>query len=137
MKNTIISALLFFSATNVLADIIKYEDVSTAGARRFGDIVVRHVRTLGSPCLDIQALSWDSEWKVVSARNFCSFEGKSFETDVTDASFENIYFARDGIQMDLSLTPLAPTGETIRTCFVRVKDGRIGDIVCSAPRRPE
>lgn len=112
---------------------VDYKDIFRAESHRIGSVVVRHMEFFSKPCLAVEALRQAPEWKVVSAKNICSFEGKLFAHEVADVQFESIYYAQDGIHFTLSITPLQLTGEQRSECVVPVKQGAIGDLFCGDP----
>lgn len=116
------------SATAATADI---GAVSEVGFGRVGANVVRYVKTFSNSCLEVQVISPDSNWKVLSTSNFCTFEGKSFDSDFTDAGFEEISVKDDGVHLILSITPLRMTGEERRACTIPVEGTAIKELKCS------
>ncbi|WP_153000088.1 MULTISPECIES: hypothetical protein [Pseudomonas syringae group] len=104
--------------------------VSEVGVGRVGTNVVRYVKTFNNSCLEVQVVSPENNWKVLSVSNFCSFGGKSFGSDFADAGFEQISVKNDGVHLVLSLTPLTPTGEQRRVCIIPVEGATIKDLKC-------
>lgn len=113
------------------AEIPDIGSVSEVGVGRVGNNVVRYIKTLGNSCLDVQVVSPEKNWKILSSSNFCAFEGKKFDSDFADAGFEDISVKADGIHLTLSLTPLQPTGEQRRRCVIPVAATVIKDLDCS------
>lgn len=105
--------------------------VSEVGVGRVGDNVARYIKTFNDSCLEVQVISPDKNWEVLSFANFCKFEGKKFGSDFADAGFEDITVQEDGIHMILSVTPLQPTGEQRRHCVVPVVGALIKELSCS------
>lgn len=134
MKGVCIFIMSAFFVANVSSADFKYEHVFRAESSRIGDVVVRYIKTLSGACLYIEALQY-STWEVVSEKALCSFEGKDFMNEVSDASFEDIHFSRDGVHMVLAITPLF-TGEVRRKCIFPVIKGNIEDLVCGTPIVP-
>ena len=106
-------------------------EVSRVGSGRVGGNVVRYVKKFNSSCLEVQVINPDSHWKILSASNFCTFKGKSFDSDFTDAGFEDISIMNDGLHMTLSITPLQPTGEERRSCHIPVEGAVIKELKCA------
>lgn len=106
--------------------------VSEVGAGRVGANVVRYIKTFNDSCLEVQVVSPDDNWKILSASSFCTFEGKSFDSDFADAGFEDISVKNDGVHLTLSITPLRPTGEERRSCNIPVEGTTIKELKCSA-----
>lgn len=126
-----IPAIFIFSAGSVLAGSPDLGAVSVVGSGRIGDNVVRYIRTFNDSCLSVQVLNPENNWKVLSESNLCSFEGKRFDSDFTDASFENIFVQNDGIHLTLSVTPLQPMGEQRRDCIIPIVVSSIKGLSCS------
>jgi hypothetical protein len=120
-----------FYMGHAAAEIPDIGPVSEVGAGRVGDNVVRYVKIFGKSCLEVQVISPEKNWKVLSSSNFCTFEGKKFGSDFADAGFEDISVEADGIHLTLSLTPLQPTGEQRRSCVIPVVATVIKDLSCS------
>lgn len=120
--------ILFIGGATAANDI---GSVSEVGAGRVGAHVVRYVKTFNDSCLEVQVVSPDNNWKILSASNFCSFEGKSFDSDYADAGFDNISVKNDGVHLTLSTTPLRPTGEERRLCNIPVEGTTIKELKCS------
>lgn len=120
--------ILFIGRASAANDI---GSVSEVGAGRVGAHVVRYVKTFNDSCLEVQVVSPDNNWKILSASNFCSFEGKSFDSDYADAGFDNISVKNDGVHLTLSTTPLRPTGEERRLCNIPVEGTTIKELKCS------
>lgn len=133
MRKNFFGVMLAIFPVFVQAETVNYKDVFKVDSHRIGKVVVRYIKLFSEPCLTIQALSQKPEWQVVSAKQICSFEGKSFEDEVADAQFENIYFAEDGVHFTLSITPLQLAPEQRRACVVPVEQGVIGELVCAGP----
>lgn len=121
-------ALFSVHVTTHAADYGKASEIKSA---RQGDVVVRYIKEYGSPCLDVQVLDPNKKWALISERNFCSYEGKSFLTEVSYAAFEKPAFATDGLHFSLSITPLELTEEVVRSCVIPVEGSVINDISCS------
>jgi uncharacterized protein YecT (DUF1311 family) len=113
--------------------VIDPNRISRAGAQRYGDIVVRYLTTFGSPCLNVQLLAPDGGWRVMSTAEFCSFDGKSFWDGYSDAGFENLTFAADGLHVTLSLSELRGNGEMRRECVIPIQGGDIKNMKCTEP----
>jgi hypothetical protein len=120
-----------FYLGHAVAEIPDIGPVSEVGTGRVGDNVVRYVKTFGNSCLEVQVVSPEKNWKVLSSSDFCTFEGKKFSSDFADAGFEDILVKADGIHLTLSLTPLQPTGEQRRSCIIHVEATVIKDLSCS------
>ena len=120
-----------FYLGHAAAEIPDIGSVSEVGAGRVGNNVVRYVKTFGNSCLDVQVISPEKNWKVLSSSNFCTFEGKKFGSDFADAGFEDISVKADGVHLTLSITPLQPTGEQRRSCVIPVTTAVIKDLSCS------
>ena len=114
-------------------DIVDMIKVSRSGTQRYKDVVARYVSTLGSSCLTIQILAPDGNWRVLSSRQFCSFDGKAFWKDYADAGFEGHAFAEDGLHLTLSLTELRGPGEKRRACVIPIQNAQIKELKCGAP----
>lgn len=104
--------------------------VSEVGVGRVGDNV-RYIKIFGSGCLNVQVISPEKKWEVLSFSSFCEFQGKSFDSDFADAGFEDISVEADGLHFVLGLTPLQPMGEQRRDCVIPVDATVIRDLSCS------
>jgi len=127
----LLSLFCVFYLGHAAAELPDIGPVSEVGTGRVGNNVVRFVKTLGNSCLDVQVISPEKNWKVLSSSNFCTFEGKKFGSDFADAGFEDISVKADGVHLTLSLTPLQPTGEQRRSCVIPVTAAVIKDLSCS------
>ena len=115
------------------SDATNISKVSKSASQRFGDVVARYVSTFSDPCLTVQILAPDGNWRVLSSRQFCSFEGKAFWKDFADADFEDHAFAEDGLHVTLSLTELRGSGEKRRACVIPIQNAQIKELKCGAP----
>lgn len=132
MKPFRVIALLVISPFSIASsDTVNYSFASEVNSGRVGGVLVRYVKTFENECLEVEVVSVKPSPKVLQRMNLCSFEGKSFSTGFAHAGFQNIIFAKDGIYLDLSVTPLDPIGEEIRKCFIPVLDGRLNALQCS------
>ncbi len=127
----LVPLICVFHLGHAAAEIPNIGSVSEVGAGRVGNNVVRYIKTFGSSCLDVQVISPDKNWSVLSSSNFCTFEGKKFGSDFADAGFEDITVEADGLHLTLSLTPLQPTGEQRRGCVIPVAAEVIKDLKCA------
>lgn len=130
MIKSVIGTILILFPVFACADT-NYKNVFIVDSHRIGGVLVRYVKLLSDPCLTIQALHRNPDWSVLSSKSFCSFEGVSLKGDIFDSSFDDIYFADDGVHFTLSFTLKPLTGEQLRACVVPVKEGVVGDPVCS------
>jgi hypothetical protein len=132
MKNiSLLLASIFIFPTTTIGDEIDYSKISEASSARIEKILVRYTRLFGEPCANIQILT-PGDWQVIETERICSFNGLSFETDFADAYFSDPKFSSDGVHLHLSLTPLEPTGEQKKKCFIPIKNKHIGTIECIA-----
>ena len=115
------------------SDVINISQVSESASRRFGDVVARYVSTFGNPCLTVQTLAPDGNWRVLSSRQFCTFDGKRFWSDYAEAGFEDHAFAEDGLHVTLSLTELRAPGEKRLACVIPIQNAQIQELKCGAP----
>lgn len=129
--SSLIPAFFLFLLGGAVAGIPELGAVSTVGAGRIGDKVIRYVKTFNDNCLEVQIVSSDGEWRVLAASKFCSFEGKKFDSDFADAGFEDISIRGDGIHLTLSLTPLQPVGEKRWGCIIPIVFESIKKLSCS------
>lgn len=129
--SSIIPALFMFSIGSAVAAIPDLGAVSKVGVGRIGDNIIRYVRTFNDSCLEVQVLSPEGDWKILSATSFCSYEGKKFDSGFADAGFEDILVKEDGIHLTLSLTPLQPTGEQRMSCVIPIIYASVKNLSCS------
>lgn len=116
------------------SEVVDIAKVSNSASQRFGDVVARYVTAFGSPCLDVQILAPDGNWRVLSSRRFCSFDGKSFRSGYSYAGFEDHVFADDGLHVTLSLTELRSTGAKRLACVIPIQNEQIKELKCGAPK---
>lgn len=126
-----IPILFMFLLGGAVADIPDLSAVSKVGSGRVGNYVSRYVTTFSDSCLAVQILDPEKNWEVLSASNFCYFEGKNFDSDFADSSVEDIYFEDGGIHLTLSLTPLQTTGEQRWSCVISIANASIEKLSCS------
>jgi len=113
-------------------NVVDLNKVFLSGSQRFGDVVARYVSTFGSPCLTVQILAPNGDCRVLSSKQFCSFDGKSFWSGYADAGFEGHVFADDGLHVTLSLTELRPIGEKRLACVIPIQNEQIKELKCGA-----
>ncbi len=135
-KVALVQFFTLFLATGAIGEEIDYSKISEAKSARLSNLVVRYIRTYGEPCAVLQTLNPRSGWKITSTKNICSLNGKSFKADFADTHFESVYFSDSGVHLTLSITPLEPTGEQKRKCFVPIKDGFINAMICEDIAKP-
>ncbi|WP_249412080.1 lysozyme inhibitor LprI family protein [Pseudomonas sp. Seg1] len=114
-------------------DVVDMNKVSRSGAKRYQDVVARYLYSFDNPCLTVQILAPDGGWRVLSSAQFCSFDGKSFQSGYADAGFEKPVFADDGLHLTLSTTELRAPGEKRRACVIPIKNAQIKELKCGAP----
>lgn len=115
-------------------NLVDLNKVFTAGSQRYGDVVARYVTTFGSPCLNVQIVAPEGNWRVVlSSARFCSFGGKSFWTDFSDAGFDEHKFAADGLHVTLRMSELRGNGEERRACVIPIQNAQIKELKCGPP----
>lgn len=131
-------ALITFGLIGVAsAGSLNYSAVAEANSARIDNVLVRYLRIFEDPCLYIETVSLDGNWGATSRANVCDLEGRSFSSGFTYAGFQNISFEVDGIHLTLSTTPLEPTEEEKRKCFIPVTSGQIGRLHCSEIKRAQ
>lgn len=119
-----------FCTSLTASEAPNYSLVAEAESARMNEVIVRYIRELGSPCITAQTLDPKNDWKIISSRYFCSFNGRSFLDDFTDAHFEGFNFSESGIDMILSITPLEPTGEHRLNCTIPILQNTIQEMTC-------
>ncbi|WP_242489211.1 hypothetical protein [Pseudomonas sp. TH08] len=107
--------------------------VSRSGAKRYQDVVARYLYSFDNPCLTVQILAPDGNWRVLSSRQFCSFDGKTFWSDYADAGFKDHAFAEDGLHVTLRLTERSAPGEKRLACVIPIQNEQIKELKCGAP----
>jgi hypothetical protein len=127
--NLIFLFLLLFN--QVSAGEPKYANSSEINSGRSGGVLARYIKTFKSECLVIEIINIQGELKVLESKRICSFEGKPFSTGFSYAGFQDIVFENDGISLTLSITPLTPTGEELRKCFIPITNGKLSDLICT------
>lgn len=128
MKFKLLICLLFAGHAN--AEEINYSKISEANSVRQGKALIRYFQIYGEPCTYFQFINSKDKWSVATTEKFCSLDGKSFWTDFSDAAITNIKISDGGISMDLSITPLEPTGEQKKKCFIPISKGIFGAVDC-------
>jgi len=115
------------------SEVIDVAKVSSSASQRYGDVVARYVTTFGSPCLNVQILAPKGNWRVLSSKRFCSFNGKSFWDGYASALFEDHAFTADGLQLTLSLFELREEAEKRLACVIPIQNEQIKELRCGAP----
>lgn len=115
------------------SEVVDVAKVSASASQRFGDVVARYVTTFGNPCLNVQLLAPDGNWRVLASKRFCSFEGKSFWDGYASAVFEDHAFATDGLHLTLSLFELRGEREKRLACVIPIQNEQIKELKCGAP----
>jgi len=123
--------LLFFVA-HASAEEIAYSRISEAQSVRQGENLIRYFHVYGEPCTYFQLVDYKNGWSVSTTKKFCSLDGKSFRTDFSDAAVTGIKISADGVFMDLNITPLEPTGERKKRCFMPVSAEAFGAVECKS-----
>lgn len=132
MNKCVLSASVMVAVIfQISAEAADYGKASEINSARHGREVVRYVKEFGSPCLKVQVLGPSQKWKILADKSFCSYEGKSFLTDVTYASFDDLKFESDGIHTTLTITPLQLTNDVVRSCIIPIQEGEVSDISCT------
>ncbi|MNF55422.1 hypothetical protein D3C85_372190 [compost metagenome] len=128
MKFKFLIFLLFVAHAN--AGEINYSKISEAHSVRQGKALIRYFQIYGEPCTYFQFIDSKNKWSVATTEKFCSLDGKSFWTDFSDAEVTNIKIFDGGVSMDLSITPLEPTGEQKKKCFMPISKETFGTVDC-------
>ncbi|WP_085647071.1 MULTISPECIES: lysozyme inhibitor LprI family protein [unclassified Pseudomonas] len=115
------------------SEVVDVAKVSSSASQRYGDVVARYVTTFGSPCLNVQILAPEGNWRVLSSKRFCSFNGKSFWDGYASALFEDHAFTADGLQLTLSLFELREEAEKRLACVIPIQNEQIKELKCGAP----
>ena len=115
------------------SEVVDVAKVSSSASQRYGDVVARYVTTFGSPCLNVQILAPKGNWRVLSSKRFCSFNGKSFWDGYASALFEDHAFTSDGLQLTLSLFELREEAEKRLACVIPIQNEQIKELKCGAP----
>jgi len=129
MIKIIILIILIFRPIATLGDVINYQNTAEANSARIENSLVRYFRMYGEPCANIQVIKPKS-WEIIETVRICEFNGLSFQTDVADAHFSDPEFSKEGVTLQLSITPLSPTGEQKKRCFIPIEDNHIGIMAC-------
>lgn len=130
MKKISVLFLLTFFPSLVFSGEIDYSKIAEASSARIENTLVRYSRLYGEPCANIQILN-SKNWEALKTRRICEFNGQSLESDFADAYFSNPEFSKEGVHLELSITPLEPVGEKKNICLVPIKDKKIGTIECT------
>ncbi|WP_413703688.1 hypothetical protein [Pseudomonas sp. Pseusp16] len=133
MKVFRIIALLVISPFSIASSYtVNYSFASDVNSGRAGGVLARYVKTFENECLEVEVISVKPNPQVLQGMSLCSFEGKPFSIGFAHAGFQNIFFAKDGVHLDLAITSLDPTGEEIRKCFIPVLNWRLSALQCSS-----
>lgn len=130
MKKISVLFLLTLSPSLVFSGEIDYSKIAEASSARIENTLVRYSRLYGEPCANIQILN-SKNWEALETRRICEFNGQSLDSDFADAYFSNPEFSKEGVHLELSITPLEPVGEKKNICLVPIKDQKIGTIECT------
>lgn len=130
MKKKSVLFLLTLLPRLVFSGEIDYSKIAEASSARIENTLVRYSRLYGEPCANIQIIN-PKNWVAIETKRICELNGLSLEEEVTDAYFSNPKFSEEGVHIQLSITPLEPTGEQKKTCFIPIKDKKIGPIECT------
>ncbi|WP_313086226.1 hypothetical protein [Pseudomonas sp.] len=130
MKFKLLVLLVFVAHAN--AEEIAYSKISEAQSVRYGKNLIRYFQVYGEPCTYFQLIDSKNKWNVATTKKFCSLDGKSFWTDFSDTAVTGIKISDDGISIDLSITPLEPTGEQKKKCFMPVSAEAFGAVDCES-----
>lgn len=130
MKKIFVLFLLTLLPSLVVSGEIDYSKIAEASSARIENILVRYSRLYGEPCANIQIIN-SKNWEAVETRRICEFNGQSLESEFADAHFSNPEFSKEGVHLQLSITPLEPVGEQKKTCLIPIRDKQIGAIECT------
>lgn len=125
---TILYSLLIFPSITFSQDI-NYAKIAEAISSRVDTVPVRYFRLYGEACINIQILD-KKNWTAIKTRHICEVDGRSFDTGFADIHFSNPKFSEKGLHIRMSITPLTPTGEQHKKCFIQIKRERISPITC-------
>lgn len=131
-----VSLMALLSVLHVAPAAASEPDLALAyriDSHRIGKVVARYVMTFRDECMDVQVLDPNGHWNVLSARRFCSFEGKSFHDGFAHAGFEDLKFAEDGLHATLVTFALRGAGEERRACLIPVQGPKVKAIQCAEP----
>lgn len=129
MIKKIILAIFIFCSTATLGGEVNYQNIAEAKSARIESSLARYFRMYGEPCANIQIIKPKS-WEIIETMRICELNSLSLKADVADAYFRDPEFSRKGITLQLSITPLPPTGEQKKTCLIPIKDKHIGAMTC-------
>ncbi|WP_347902725.1 hypothetical protein [Pseudomonas purpurea] len=131
-----VSLMALLSVLHVAPAAASEPDLAQAyriDSHRIGKVVARYVLTFRDECMDVQVMDPDGHWKVLSARRFCSFEGKSFNDGFAHAGFEDLRFAEDGLHATLVTFALRGAGEELRACLIPIQGPKVKAMQCAEP----
>lgn len=127
-KVSVLFVFTFFSAATVGGEI-ECSKISEASSARIEGALVRYSRLYGEPCANIQIINPKS-WEAIETKRICELDGLSLESEVADAYFSNPQFSKEGVRLNLSVTPLEPVGEQKKICLIPIKGKQIGTMEC-------
>lgn len=93
--------------------------------------MIRYIKEYESPCLLVQVLDPNKQWGLLVEKVFCSYDNKSFITDVSYAAFKNISFGKEGINVELEIIPLDLNEGVVHICTIPVRDSIIKELSCT------
>lgn len=130
MKKISLLLLLTVFSGLVVCGEIDYSKIAEASSARITNTLIRYYRLYGEPCANIQIIN-SKNWEAVETKRICELNGLSLESEVADAYFSNPKFSKEGVHLQLSITPLEPIGEQKKTCIIPIRNKHIGDIECA------
>lgn len=137
MKKTVALLTSIFFISSATGAALDYSTLDSADSQRVGEMVIRYMTSLDSPCLYIEILDPRSPWKVVQQKEICTIHHKNLNTDFSYAGFSKIKFNSDSIQALLTLIPLRAIFEDNLKCSIALTDHSIGDLQCEAGREDQ
>ncbi len=122
-------ALLAMSLT-CIADI-NYMRAATIVSHRSNEVVYRYVRLYEDPCIYIDTLAPQKDWKIVSTKTVCAYEGKDFHQGYAFAEPSDLNI-RDGIfYLKLKLVTLPPTEMKKLKCQINLNNKGSHTLKCA------
>lgn len=123
--------MLFLSLQNTaLSQSINYEHIYTAKTGQIDKYLVRYIQTFDNPCIIVQTIAPGTGGEVIKTKEICSIEGKKIENEYADVDLKNGSFEDNMLLLEIGITPITPTGETIKICTISLLGDTPQEIQC-------
>lgn len=106
------------------------------GSKRVDDRLFRYTRFNAEspyPCLRLELIAPQEEWKVMERKDVCEMNGMSLDGDFSYGGFNSFRFENDYLFFKFTFYKKVGHGEFVQDCSIRVSDNKMGELKCDVP----